>query len=171
MRAGVGVSGSVLVFVMFFAPLTGSAEAHAERQTSTPRPNSKLRSVPSAVSIQFSEPPTADSAVNVIDGCGDDVVDALEVANLGIDVDLVPGEPGSWTVRSNVVSGLDGHATKDSWRFNVSGTPDCSKEGPDRAADDPEDRGSSSKPVLIIVGVTVVVALVALLIRRSTGPG
>lgn len=149
------------------------ASAHAERLGSQPEEGARLKKAPTSISIDFTEPPTGDARLEVLDGCGDDVVQAVEVANRNITSPLQDGEPGDWKVTSTVVSGIDGHQTKDSWSFEVAGQKDCSQgggagEGGGEAAGDEQDDGSSLPVIPIALGAAGVLA-VALLLRMLTG--
>lgn len=160
---------AVTVFVALLAQ-TGPAAAHAERSASTPKEGAAVAAPPKSLEITFTEPPTGDAVVEVVDGCKRDVVADVEVQNFEITAALAEGQPGRWTVQTNVISGVDGHNTRDRWTFQVRGEPDCSaaeSAPPDRAAgdDDDEGGGSSSLPLLLIVGATVALVVVGLLLR------
>jgi methionine-rich copper-binding protein CopC len=154
-----------LLFVVAFAL---PASAHAERVSSQPEAGAELQGVPTNLAISFSEPPTGDALLEVLDGCGNDVVQQMKVQNQEITAQFSGGQPGSWTVRTSVVSGVDGHPTKDSWKFSVAGKADCSQEaaGP---RDGGEEEDGSSFPVIPVLIGTVVVLLVAVLLRVLTG--
>lgn len=148
---------------------TAPAHAHAERSASTPKEGAAVAAPPEALSITFTEPPTGDAVVEVADGCGRDVVADLEVQNFEITAALGEGQPGRWTVRTNVISGVDGHNTRDRWTFEVRGEPDCSApatEGPAAGGDDEdEEGGSSALPLVLIVGATLGLVVVGLMLR------
>jgi methionine-rich copper-binding protein CopC len=146
------------------------AGAHAERSASTPKEGATVAAPPEALNITFTEPPTGDAVVEVSDGCGRDVVVDLEVQNFEITAVLAEGRPGRWTVQSNVISGVDGHNTRDRWTFEVRGEADCSApetEAPDEATgdDDDEGGGSSALPLLAIGGATLALIVVGLMLR------
>ena len=159
--------------VILAVPLQTTAYAHAERIKSSPEEGAKLDEVPTQMAIGFSEPPTGDSNLEVTDGCGNDVIDELKVANQQVSASLTDGQPGKWNVRSSVVSGLDGHPTKDSWSFTVSGQKDCSAGGGEggggRAGGDEDDAEESSFPVVPVALGALAVLAVAVLLRVLTG--
>ena len=148
------------------------ALAHAERLSSDPKPGSNLNEPPQHLYVNFSEPPTGDSVAVVTDGCGNDVVGTTEVTNKTLHLTLDEGQPGRWKVETSVISGLDGHPTKDSFRFRVQGERDCSA-APDGGDDeegggtDTEDSGSSL-PILLIAGGAVVLVGGAAAIRMRS---
>lgn len=149
----------------------GPAAAHAERSASKPKEGAAVAVPPQSLNITFTEPPTGDAVVEVVDGCDRDVVADVEVQNFEITAALSEGQPGRWTVRTNVISGVDGHNTRDRWTFEVQGEPDCSapeSAPPDEAAgdDDEEDGGGSSPlPLLLIGGATLALVAVGLMLR------
>lgn len=145
------------------------ARAHAERSASTPKEGTTVGTVPASLRITFTEPPTGNAVVQVLDGCERDVVADLEVQNFEITADLSAGQPGTWTVQSNVISAVDGHNTRDRWTFDVRGDPDCSapaSEGP-AAGGDPEDDGGGSALPLIALGAGMVVVIAIALVLRG----
>ncbi len=165
-----GGRGWLLVPVMMLSLATAPpAFAHAERVASTPDEGERLKGKPPTLQIDFSEPPIGDATFEVLDGCGRDVVADLEVQGTQITASLAGGQPGLWNVRTHVVSGIDGHATRDQWRFRVAGEQDCAAEpvptGP-AAADDGSDTGGF--PLLAFAAGTTLVIIFALLLRRKT---
>ena len=157
--------GFLLVVAMPTAGL-----AHSERVGSQPKPDARVRRPPSRLLITFSEPPTADVSVEVKDGCGTNVVDDVEVQNLDLRAALSKGQPGRWKVSSSVISGIDGHNTRDSWTFTVEGEADCAKAQPrgDRKQPDDDVDGDGLPVVPIAIGIGAVV-LVAVGLRALTG--
>lgn len=163
---------AVVAAAVFAAVLTQAtpAFAHAERSASTPKEGATVAAPPDALSITFTEPPTGAAVVEVVDGCGRDVVEIVDTQNLELDATLAEGQPGRWAVQTNVISAVDGHNTRDRWTFQVRGQPDCSgpqTEGPDAAGNDEEagDGGGSALPLIAIAGGTLVLVLVALVLR------
>lgn len=150
-------------FLMLFW-MAPSAFAHAERTESSPAPRSQQNEVPAEISISFTEPPTADSQVSVLDGCGNDV--ATDVSSAGTDMTITLGDaqPGQWTVETSVISGLDGHRTDDSWRFQVKGEADCSAAAPEPEVgpEEESDSGGGGFPILIVIGGAAVIGLAVL---------
>ncbi|HYO61330.1 MAG TPA: copper resistance protein CopC [Actinomycetota bacterium] len=150
------------------------ALAHAERSASSPKEGSRVASPPTTLAITFTEPPTGEAVVEVLDGCGNDVVADLEIQNLEITASLSEGQPGDWTVRTNVISGIDGHNTRDRWGFEVRGKADCSAAAtaaPAAAPDDDEedDGGGSAFPLVAIGAATAVLIALALVLRGRSG--
>ena len=143
-----------------------AASAHAELSKARPEKGARLDGAPAKIVMDFTEPPTGDAQVTVSDGCGRDVVGAVDIQQLNITVGLDGGEPGKWKVGFAVVSGLDGHPTKGSYRFAVTGTPDCGSDpSPEDGTTDEEDGGSPVGVLLVLVGLGafggVVLAMVA----------
>ena len=168
---------AALVAVSLTAVLVQAAPAfaHAERSASTPKEGATVAAPPETLNITFTEPPTGDAVVEIADGCGRDVVADLEVQNFEITATLAAGQPGRWTVNSNVISGIDGHNTRDRWTFQVRGEADCSApetEAPDATGDDEDEDeggGSSALPLLLIVGGTLALVVVGLMLRGRGG--
>lgn len=163
-------SALVLAAIAAILAQAAPASAHAERSASTPKEGAAVAAPPEALNITFTEPPTGDAVVEVVDGCKRDVVADVEVQNFEITAALTGGQPGRWTVRTNVISGVDGHNTRDEWTFQVRGEPDCSAAettAPDAAGDegDEDDGGGSALPLLLVVGATVALVVVGLLLR------
>lgn len=146
------------------------ALSHAERAASTPKEGAAMATAPKTLKITFTEPPTGDAVVEILDGCGNDVLAGLEVQNFEITAALGEGQPGKWEVRTNVISGVDGHNTRDRWSFDVRGEPDCSAPetpGPDASGEDlePDDEGGGSLPLIALGGATVLLIALGLFVR------
>ena len=156
---GVGVLGQGL-----------PARAHAERSASTPKEGAAVGTPPESLQITFTEPPTGNAVVNVLDGCKRDVVADIEVQNFEITAGLAAGQPGRWTVQTNVISGVDGHNTRDRWTFDVRGEADCTApkdDGPAAGEDEPEEEEGGSAFPLIALGAGTLVAIALALILRG----
>jgi methionine-rich copper-binding protein CopC len=156
------------VFMAVFFAIPNDAFAHAERLTSRPEAGADLQEAPTELAISFSEPPTGDSVVEVVDGCGNDLVQEVKVQNQDITAQLAKGQPGTWKVQSSVVSGVDGHPTKDSWRFAVAGEADCSQRASGQTADGKEDDGGDFPVIPVVIGAVLVLG-VAVMLRVLTG--
>lgn len=161
-----------LMLVMLFP--AAPALAHAERVGSVPKEGARLASPPTTLRIDFSEPPIGNAEFAVMDGCGRDVVTGIEVQNLEIEAALAAGQPGRWEVQTRVVSGVDGHATSDSWTFSVQGKTDCSEEPPPAADRPPGERDSQDRggsfPLLPFAAATLMIIVLALVFRgRGAG--
>jgi methionine-rich copper-binding protein CopC len=144
------------------------ALSHAERAASTPKEGARVATPPEELRVTFTEPPTGDASVTVLDECGRDVVSDIEVQNFEITATLSGGQPGRWRVETNVISAVDGHNTRDRWLFDVRGAADCSAEesdAPDAGGDDEEEEGSSSMPLILLGAATLVLIALGLVIR------
>ncbi|MGQ0606913.1 MAG: copper resistance protein CopC [Chloroflexota bacterium] len=101
--------------------------AHAELVTSSPLPNASLVEAPDRLRVTFSEPiDSATSSVELldpqlrqIDGIGPP---AIEDEGTTITVALPPLDAGIYTVSYQVVSTVDGHATRGLFAFVVDPT-------------------------------------------------
>ena len=167
-RTPVNLSVAVAAGLLLLLAFPAAALAHAERQSSRPGEGKTLKEPPLHLYVNFSEPPTGDSKITVLDGCGTDVVGDFEVTDRTIHANLEPGQPGRWRVSTDVVSGLDGHRTADAWAFEVTGAKDCSSPPPQ--AGDPEDGsgdedGGLGSAVLLAAGGAVVLIGIAAAIR------
>lgn len=131
-----------------------------------------MRTVPGSLQITFTEPPTGNAVVQVLDGCERDVVADLQVQNFEITAELSAGQPGTWTVQSNVISAVDGHNTRDRWRFDVRGEPDCTApedDGPAAGGETEDDEGGSALPLIALgAGMVVLIAIALVLRGRSS---
>ncbi len=149
------------ISVVIAVPAT--AYAHAAYQSSIPEPRARLEAAPESITVNYAEPPTTDSVFSVIDGCGRDVARDVEILNRTIEASVDDAQPGQWTVEWTVLSAVDGHTTRDQFKFTVDGEADCSAAAPDDdVADDgptPDAGGGSLVPYLI--GAVVLVALAA----------
>lgn len=145
--------------------------AHAERIRSKPDEGERAAAPPAALRIDFSEPPIGDARFVVLDGCGNDVVEDIDVHGTTIDAGLSRGQPGHWQVETRVVSGVDGHATSDAWSFSVRGFKDCSRRpedtAPPSAGDDDETPSGSGTFLLVVAAGTLAVIVLALAVRHK----
>jgi methionine-rich copper-binding protein CopC len=167
-------AAAVLVAALAFGLVqAGPARAHAERSVSTPQEGARVTSAPEELSVTFTEPPTGDATVSVLDGCGRDVVADVVVQNFDVTAPLSAGEPGTWRVETNVISAVDGHNTRDRWSFRVRGEPDCSapaSDAPDAAPGDEEDGGGGvPMPLIVLVGATIVLVVLGFALRGRGG--
>lgn len=178
-------AGTILVC---FA-LTGPAAAHGDLRTTRPEADSTTPRVPKQIEIDFTEPPTNDPTIGIEDGCRRSValdVTRTEEGGVTVAVDKA-AQPGKFTVTYRIVSATDGHPSKGSYSFTVSGKKDCSQDKPKKerpgpptggggdgqAAPDPgpDDDGGGSNWLLFVGGGTVLLVAVALVLRRSGGSG
>ncbi len=159
------------VVLWLVVPQAAPAAAHAERASSTPEEGERVAGVPTSLAITFTEPPTGDAVVEVADGCGRNVVSDVEVQNLEITAALAEGQPGKWTVHTNVISGIDGHNTRDRWSFTVRGEADCAAAetiAPDARRDE-DDGGGSPVPLIAIGAATLALVALGLVLRGRGG--
>lgn len=142
------------------AVIATPAWGHAALQSSEPEQGARLEAVPDRVLVSYAEPPTNDSTFAVIDGCGRDVADEVEVLNETIEASVATGQPGRWRVEWSVISAVDGHLTTDEVSFRVVGETDCSARGdvPPEASGD-IDEGQSSPLVPIAIAAVVIVGI------------
>lgn len=142
--------------------LPGVAQAHAAYVGSDPEPRTRLDAAPASITVDYAEPPTTDSVFSVVDGCGRDVASDIEVLNRTIEATVEDAQPGEWTVEWTVLSAVDGHTTRDSFRFTVAGDADCSAATANEPTnDDPEAQGAGGSLVPYVIGAVVLVALAA----------
>jgi methionine-rich copper-binding protein CopC len=158
---------AALVLLVF--PTT--ALGHAERQSSEPKKGETLPEPPLHLYINYSEPPTGDASITVLDGCGNDVVANFEVTDRTIHANLEGGQPGRWVVNTKVISGVDGHDTSDRWGFKVDGSADCDVAASEASGSetDPggDDGGLGSAALLAAGGVVVLIGVAAAIRLRS----
>ena len=163
------VAVAALVLLTFVA--TPRAFGHAERAATTPEVGARVDEVPQNVSVSYTEPPAGNPVFRVLDGCGNDVVEDLKVQDMTIDATLAGGQPGAWKVEWRVISGVDGHDTRDSYDFKVAGKKDCTQPGPTATdgtgpdAGDEDDEGSGAGFLVPIAIGGVVLAGLALFLR------
>jgi methionine-rich copper-binding protein CopC len=160
------------------APATASA--HGGLEESDPAANARLKQPPGRVTMAFSELPSKDSVMKVVDGCKRDVVLNTAVAGSDLVSAVDDGEPGTWKASYRVISAEDGHLTKGSFTFTVAGKKDCSpddggKDGGDATEAAPEppagptgDDGGSVPVVPIALGATGLV-VIGVVVRRVSG--
>lgn len=123
------VSAAALLVVA--APAAG----HADRRGTRPAEGSTAAKPPRAISVTFTEPPRNKAEMRAIDGCRRQVPSAVSVAGNDIVLSAEGGEPGKWKVTYRAVSSVDGHQTKGSFGFTVTGTKDCSRGRADEIED------------------------------------
>ena len=166
-----------MAVVAIFTMSSPHAMAHGDIATSDPADGANLKKVPNEVSVTFSETPAADSRFVVKDGCGD-VIGDPSVEEKSIVVAVADAQPGTWSVKWNVLSAEDGHQTEGAISFKVKGEPDCSGDVEESPADDigdaappvdnPDSDGGGLPTVVIIGGlIGVVLVALAIVVRRS----
>ena len=161
------------------------AFAHGDLSSTQPEAGSTAPRVPKQISIDFTEAPTGRPEIGIVDGCRRQVGGALtrvEEGQVEVAVDR-SAQPGRFTVSYRIVSAVDGHPSKGSYRFTVDGKRDCSpdepeKESPNGSGEDPggDDQAAPPPPpsdsggatwLLLVGGGTLLLVVVALVLRRS----
>lgn len=112
----------VLALALGGAILSGPCMAHAKLQSSTPAADAKLAAAPKTLTLNFSE--AAQLAVLKLSSNGTDVpitVDKTAKASQTFTLALPALAPGKYTVQWSAVAADDGHVTKGSFVFSVTG--------------------------------------------------
>lgn len=172
------------IVALLLAFVAGPAAAHGEKVKTDPQEGTDLKTTPGTVSVTLSEPPTAQAKLQVVDGCGRQVVRAVKVQGSDIVASVSDAQPGRWKASFRAISSVDGHESQDTWAFAVDGKKDCSKDetaGDGETVDDdqieqgteatgdtaPADEGSGFPVVPVAIGAAGLLAA-AFLVRRST---
>ena len=171
----------LVVLVGGLSLIAGPAHAHGELEGADPEPNAHLKSAPSNVTMTFTEEPSSDSVIKVLDGCKNSVVERSIVDGNDFVGQLATGQPGKWQATFRVISAEDGHLTKGTYSFEVAGTKDCSpdkgnKDGKDDATPGTGGDGSNASgntpdgggefPIVPVVIAAVVLIVVGVIVRR-----
>lgn len=132
--------GAALLLVAGAAP----GAAHSDLEDTFPKIDSSVQGPLDHIMLNFTEAPTEDTSIQVLDGCGDDVVEETYITGRTLHVLLEPGPHGNgkWEVAFRVISAEDGHKINGDYSFKVKGKTDCS--APDPGAD---DEGEPADPV------------------------
>jgi len=131
------------IIALFSASMTTIAFAHAAYESSDPDNGSTVSSPPSRVIADFTERLSPDaSSLSVFDPCGAQVDngDSL-IANDRITISMSANKQGTYVVRFQVLSAVDGHPTSGQFSFTSTGgepCPDESDEEDEQQADEPE---------------------------------
>jgi copper resistance protein C len=163
-----------------FLGIAGSAGAHGGLQQSSPAADARVKKPPGRVSMSFSEAPSKDSVMEVVDGCKRDVVAGTSVSGNALVGQLGAGQPGTWKASYRVISAEDGHLTKGKYSFVVAGKKDCTPGdggkdggGETEAAPEPPDGSDEdddqSVPVVPIAIGAAGLLVVGLVVRRVSG--
>src|SRR5687768_5482312 len=126
MRRLLGLSVVALSIAAFSVP----AFAHAAYESSDPADGSTVSSPPSRVIADFTERlQPATSRLSVYDPCGAQVDngDSL-IANDRITVSMSANKQGTYVVRFQAHSDVDGHVTTGEFSFTSSGGSPCPEE-------------------------------------------
>ena len=152
------------------------AEAHAELVKSYPASGDVVSSMPTLVSVEFSEELMllGDKAINSIeitDPVGAKVaIGSLSVIQNSITADLQTGDylNGDYTVNWKNVA-KDGHKDDGSFTFTLSNPDAPNPESSLLIAPAPVDSHGVATPVLVAVGVLVMVLILVIAYRRFNG--
>lgn len=149
---------SLVAGTVFLAALSGTAWAHPAYKASDPPSGSSVSSPPGELWVEFTET-IEGGKLEVFDACDAQVDNGDSTENLTSDrltVSLSASTQGTYRVDWSVL-GSDGHPTRGSFTFSVSGGEECAGEEPPPSQDDPregnqprerEDRqGSDPAPV------------------------
>ena len=133
------------VLALISAALTAPALAHAAYEGSDPDNGSTVSEPPSRVIADFTERLSADnSKLSIFDPCGAQVDggDSL-IANDRMTVSMSANKRGTYVVRFEALSDVDGHLTQGQFSFTSSGGEPCpeaggEEEGQEEDASDPD---------------------------------
>jgi methionine-rich copper-binding protein CopC len=160
--------------------------AHGDIDSLHPEPESVRAKSPGHVMLKFTEAPTEDARVAVLDGCGDEMTDERYVQGRTFHVFLKKGQPGKWKVSYTVISAVDGHKTSGEYTFTVKGKRDCSEPEPQASeTDEPAGNAGTPNPDLattsdaddpgvpvVVIGVGVLALIgIAFLVRMGGAKG
>lgn len=132
---------SAFAFALLIPAALGTpALAHAAYESSDPPDGGTVSSPPSRVTAEFTEPMVDGSYLTVTDPCGVQVDnrDSLVAADR-LTVSMSADKQGTYTVRFDVVSSVDGHGTTGSFSFTSSGGAPCA--APDEPSGDEQGSG------------------------------
>ena len=164
----------------------GPALAHGDIERLRPEAEEVKNKAPDHVMITFTEAPTKDGRVKVLDGCGEEMTREKYVQGRTLHVFLNEGAPGEWNVSYNVISAVDGHKTNGQYSFTVKGEPACEEPAPEAsetAAEPSGDADTASGPdttptsdesggiPVAMVGIGVLALIgIAFLVRMGASP-
>lgn len=160
--------------------LPGVASAHGDLQGTSPSDGATVGKVPTEITVTLTEAPTKGAEARATDGCKKKAPAAVSVNGNDIVLSLGGGQPGRWKVSYRAVSAVDGHQTRGSFGFTVSGKKDCSTASdpgdPEDDVDAGDDPGIIDNPNppdegtswLVWVGAgTLILVAAAFVVRRS----
>lgn len=173
--------------ILLWFALAQPVLAHGDLRSTQPEAGSTTPRIPRHISIDFTEAPTGRPEIGIVDGCRRPVaagVTRVEEGQVHVAVDR-SAQPGKFSVNYRIVSAVDGHPSKGSYKFTVNGKRDCSpdepaKETPDGSGDDGDDQAapppapaddSGTTWLLAVGGGTLLLVVVALVLRRSGAKG
>jgi methionine-rich copper-binding protein CopC len=171
------ISTGAVVFLLL--ALAGPAGAHGGLEVSDPEDGARLSGAPKSVSMTFTEMPSNDSVLKVVDGCRRDVIRRTSATDHTLLGKIGAAQPGKWKASYRVISAEDGHLTKGAIRFTVEGKKDCTPDddgsgepseepgdaGNDSAADPPGEEESDFPVVPVAVGAAGLL-IVGVVVRR-----
>ena len=129
----------------------GVAWSHAAYDRSDPENGETVGSAPDEVWAEYTEPPTPNSDMLILDHCEKRADDGnVEILGFRMTVGMTATHPSTYTVHWRATSALDGHKSFGTFSFTVAGTqaPCAGKdEGPKPEPDPSRPRnGSGSAP-------------------------
>ena len=113
---------AMMAIALSGAMLAGPCMAHAKLQSSSPAKDAHLTAAPKTLTLTFSE--AAQVGVLKLISAGKEIpiaVDKNAKAGASFSFPLPALAPGSYTVQWTAVSADDGHVTKGSFDFSISG--------------------------------------------------
>jgi|SRR5271167_485462 len=111
-----------LAFALSGALAAGPCWAHAKLQSSSPADNSQLTQAPKTLTLNFSEAAQLARLVLVNDGKEISLpIDKSAKASQSMTLPLPGLVPGKYTVLWSAVAADDGHVTRGSFAFSISG--------------------------------------------------
>ena len=124
---------------------TTYAVAHAAYEDSDPGDGETVSSPPSRVVVDFTERLTDGSYLAVTDPCGENVDngDSLVAADR-LTISMSADRAGTYVVRFDVVSAIDGHPTDGQFTFISAGGAQCAAPADDGGGTDEDDPRSES---------------------------
>jgi len=111
-----------LAFALGAALAASPCWPHAKLQSSTPADNAQLAQAPKTLTLNFSE--AAQLARLVVIGGGKEIsipIDKTAKAGQSFSLPLPGLAPGKYAVQWTAVAADDGHVTKGSFAFSISG--------------------------------------------------
>ena len=172
---------AILTLSLIASP--GPASAHSELVATSPTEDALLHKAPAQVRLTFGEDILQEGNLIVVTGPGGtrySDASTLEIEDTIASIELKDDqESGAYTVAYRIVS-ADGHVVEGSYeyRLNLPGSsttspsestapasPDTSRAASEETSDD----GSVWVPGLLAIGLVLVVAVVAVVVRRRRG--
>jgi methionine-rich copper-binding protein CopC len=156
----------------------GLALAHSELIATSPAEDALLHKAPSQVRLTFGEDVLQEGSDIVVTGPGDTRYSdpsTLRIDGTIASIELIEDQvSGTYTVAYRIVS-ADGHVVEDSYTYELDLPGSTTSPSESTAATSPPaeeestDAGSVWVPGLLAIGVVLVVAVIAVLVRRRRG--